>query len=792
MQSIIRRVQQRIDHVADAAAALVTNHPWKALLSALLLIAAAVPGLQQLSPDPTHRAYFKATDPLRVEVEAMERRFSNDDSVVLFVHSPSGVFDPQTAELLVQLTEEMWRVPDVIRVESLSNYRWVHASDDEIAVDPLIPDRGPYDAQTLQKRKFIALNHEILPGYLVSDDAQTAVIVGYVRPDSGESAAAPGPIIEGVRAMIARHAGGDHEFHISGRTAVMQSFMESTEHDMQQFMPYLLLIILAVLWLNFRRVGGFTPLLVVVFSVVATLGVSGWLGMKLTNITAVVPQFLIAIGIANAIHVLNTYFALLRGGAERRAAMRRALAENFVPTLMTSLTTAIGFFSFLTSDIIAIGQLGVMVGIGVELSWLLTYLLLPAIVLLLPAFRKRTTTPAAAPVATAPAAWLMRYVGVLSRFRLLVVAGFAAIAVLSVYAASDIRINANPFNYFADGFWLSQSNQFAERRLSGTQGVEVLVESGTPDGVKSPEFLRRVEAFQAWIDQRPGVVKTLSIIDVLKQTNRSLHADDPAAYALPASSDAVSQLLFLYSLNLPQGLDLSNRVTTENDALRISVKWTLYDSADATTAAREIVKHGRELGLDVSATGKLLLFQNMNQYVVKSFFTSFGTSLLLIAAIMMLGFMSVRLGLLSLVPNLVPMFIGGAILKALGASFDIGAVVVASVCIGIAVDDTVHFMHHFKRGVDQGLTPEESVARTLREVFPAVWAITVILVSAFGLFAFADFVPNRNFGVLTAGVLSFAMLAEATMTPALLLMVYKRRRAMSAVTAGAQEQRSAA
>ena len=783
MNRFVTKAEQLVERIARGLAGFVTNNPWKALLLSFVLLAASIPGLQGLTPDPTHRAYFKASDALRIQVEEMERRFSNDDSVVLMVHSPSGVFDAETSELLVRLTEEMWRVPDIIRVESLSNYRWVRASGDDIVVEPLIPDHGPYTDAVLAERKSVALNHEIIPGYLVSEDAKTALVIGFVRPDDKGSAAAPGPIVNGVREMISRHQGSDHEFHITGRTAVMQSFLEATEHDMKSFMPFLLIIVVVMLWLNFRRLGAFTPLIVVIFSVIATMGISGWLGMKVTNITAVVPQFLIAIGIANAIHILNSYFALIRKGEDRRDAMYQALSENFMPTVMTSVTTAIGFLSFVTSDIIAIGQLGVMVGIGVEVAWVLTYLLLPPVVLLLPSFKRggkrahnQPAVQTAGELDAIHAPRLDRYVAALSKFRLPVVAVFLAIAAVSVYLASDIRVNANPFKYFAEGFWLRTANDFAERHLNGAQGMEVLIETGLEDGIKDPAFLSKVEQFQQWIDRQHGVVKTMSVLDILKQTNRSVHGDEQAFYALPNIRDEVSQLLFLYSLNLPQGLDLSNRVTARNDALRISVKWTLYDSADATGAAKMIAEKGRSMGLNVSTTGKVLLFQNMNQYVVKSFFTSFGSSLLLISLLMMAGFMSVRLGLLSLVPNIVPMFIGGAILKFLGHPFDIGAVVVASVCIGIAVDDTIHFMSHFKRCIDKGCSPEEAVKRTFHEVFPAVWAITVILVSAFGLFAFADFVPNQNFGILTAGILTFALIAEATMTPALLLLVFKRKR----------------
>ncbi|WP_147305107.1 RND family transporter [Alkalilimnicola ehrlichii] len=758
---------------SNTLAQLVVEHPWRALLVPLLIVLFAVPGLRGLAPDSTYRAYFHEDDPLRLQVESLERRFANDDSVVLMVHNPDGVFNPRTAKLLVDLTEEMWRVPDVVRVESLSNYRWVEAVGDDIAVDPLIADDGPFTEEFLGPRGEAALQHEIVPEYLLSTDAKTALVIGFVRPGDELSSPAPGPVIEAVREMIDRHRDPDHIFHITGRVAVEHALMESAQRDMQAFVPVLLFIMALILIAVFRRIkAAAVPLVLVILAVVSALGIAGWLGVRISNITALLPQFMIGIGIATSVHILNAYFAARRNNYSKPVAVQHALAINAVPTVLTAVTTAVGFFSFMTSNIIAIGELGLVVGLGTIATWFLIYFFLGPLLVLLPE-RSKKYQGGKAPLDTLSIGpRLHAYVGFLSSQKKLIAAGFVGLIVLALTVAMNNQVNANPFRYFAEGHWVRDSNNFAEEHVNGAQGMEVVINTGVPGGALEPEFLRQVEAYQSWIDTQDGVVKTISIVDILKQTNRSLHGDEQSFYRLADDREALSQLLFLYTLNLPQGLDVSDRITAEEDAVRISVKWTLYDSALATRSAQQILEYGEGMGLNVETTGKMLLFQKLNGYVVNSFFTSIGLATLLISLLMILALRSVRLGLISLIPNIVPLVIGAAALVVVGKSFDIGTVVVMTVCLSIAVDDTIHFISAFRRGIVDGLAAEEAVKRAVKEVGPAIAVTTLVLVCAFGVFTFADFVPNQTFGFLAIVVLTVALLVDLTLLPVLLLLLY--------------------
>lgn len=753
----------------------LVDHPWWAMLLALLLAVPCTLGMKHITSDFSHRGFFMPDDPMLVAVEELERRFGNDDSVVLVVHSPSGIFDRETVALLHELTAGMWLVPEVIRVQSLTNYQWVHAVEDEIEVEPLLPEDLPITEELLAERRRVALGHEVLPGFLVSDDARTATVFGYVKPSLDETPDMP-TIVAAVEEMVARAEakGGDHVFHLTGRAAVNASFKRSMQADMKLLVPLVFLLTIVFLGVGFRRLSGVgLPLLVIVASILVAFGLLGWLGLKITNTTSIIPQILIAIGVADSVHVLHSFYAALRGGETRRDAAVYALSKNLRPTLLTSVSTAIGFFSYVTSDILAVFSLGAVAGLGVLVAWLFTYFLLgplTAVLPLKPGKRAAAVTSGTevSPRATAYVAWLVRW-------HLPLIAVFGLLVIGSTLLSLKNTVNSDPFAYFAEGLPIRVANDFTEEHLGGVNGVEVVIDSGEPEGVKDPDFLRRVEAYQTWIDQLPGVTKTISLVDVLKQTNRALHGGGDELYVLPETRGEIAQQIFLYTMSLPQGMDVNDRITVKNDALRLSVLWTIRASEEAEQTAAEIKAKAEEMGLVTVNTGKMMLYQSMNGYVVRSFLSSISLAMVLIGALLLFALRSVPLALLGMVANVAPLLIGGAVIWLMSQPLDVGTVIVASVCLGVAVDDTIHFLADFERRRSRGLSARQAVCEVFTHTAPALIVTTLILVASFAVFAFATFTPNRNFGVFTSVILGAAGVLDLTLLPALLLGVYGRK-----------------
>jgi len=765
--------------LSSRIANLLISYPKTSILLGLLLFALAAPGVRYLQSDFTYRIWFQKDDPLLEAFDRFERRFGNDETVAVVIHSESGIFDRETIEVIRQITHDMWRVPEIIRVDSLTNYNWTHAEvetypdgsvEEELLVDPLIPDPDEAELtdELLAERRAIALNHEVIPGYLISEDGQTAVVFARLKPAIGGSPNFKA-VIDGARKVIQRHDNGvDHEFYLTGNAAVTNTFREVTESDLKTVVPLLLGAIVLFLLIFFRRLSGIgLPFIVIIMSVVSTLGLSGWLGIKINNLTSIVPHILIAIAIADAVHILVTYFQHRRSGAGRREGAHYTLTKNLQPTLLTSVSTSIGFFSFTSAEIVPIMHLGVLAGIGTLVAWVVTILVIGPLLAIMPIKVKPRSQAKSESFQAHPLA--ERYADWLQKRRRAVIAVFSVVTAVALVIALQNVVNSDPFKYFAPSVPTRIANEFIEDELGGSMGLEINIDSGQENGIYQPQFLKKVEAFQAWIDDLPYVTKTIAITDIVKQINRSLHNEDPSTYVIPNDRETIAQEIFLYTMSLPQGMDLNDRMSLNQDMLRLTAMWTLHESRTSLKEMKRIEAKAAELGLNAYVTGKTPLWHGLNPHVVRTFLVSISLAVGLVSLLLILVFRSVKLGLLAMIPNGVPLIFGGALMTLIGKPLDIGTVIVASVCLGIAVDDTIHFLANYSRWHRLGESSSHSVAQVVTHTGPALFVTTMILVAAFGTFAFASFVPNINFGIMTAIILMSALITDFTLLPALLL-----------------------
>jgi uncharacterized protein len=746
-----------------AAVGLIRRRPFVTLVCGVALVLLAAAGLTSVRADFTHRGYFWDDDIHLKRFDSFERRFGNDDRVVIAIHSPSGVFDLDSAGLLQEMTDKLWRVPEVIGVDSLSNYNWVHAAGEDVVVEPLLPKT--LTPQLLEERKRIALADEIIPDYLVSRDAQTALVIARIKPGIDAPPDAP-KISRTARELVDSVRRTDHSFYIAGGVPLDDAFEAVATTDLAKLLPRALAIAAIFLALMLRSASGVVlPLGVVLLSLLATIGFAGWTGIALTNISVALPSIMIAVGIAESMHVMLTYNEGAREGMSRGDAATYALEKNFLPTFLTSSTTAIGFVTFIGAGLKPISGLGVLAAFGTQLSWILTYLLLGPLLFLLP-LRQPRAAPLAAPL---PERWSTRYALFLVRHRRTVLTGATVLAIGSTALALTNEVNSDTLKYFGKSVPIRVAHDFIEDKVGGVRELELVIDSGHEGGVKEPGFLHRIDALQRWIEGQPGVTRALSIVDIIKRTHRSLNGDDPSAYVLPNDAAAIGQELFLYSLNLPQGMDLNDRVTLKQDALRVTVLVKLPTSNETMDLIQRIEQEAKRLGLNAHVTGKYSLYQRINRYVVNAFVSSFAQSVVFIGAWIMLFLRSVSLGIIAMIPNVLPVLAGGAMLRLLGMQLDIGNVLVASVTLGIAVDDTIHVLSNFRRLRLQGRSEFEAMREVFAHTAPALFSSTAVLVMTFATFVLADFVPNANLGILTALILAFALLVDMTLTPVLLV-----------------------
>ncbi|MCF8059887.1 MAG: MMPL family transporter [Bacteriovoracaceae bacterium] len=755
----------------------IKDHSKACFVVSLIFIAILAPGLRHFQEKYDVRIWFRETDPLIKTLNSFERQFGNDESVVVVLHAPEGVFSPSPSTALREITEEMWKIPEVIRVESLSNYNYSYAIEDEIIVEPFFPEIGEeLTAKYLLERREIALKHKVMPNYLISEDGKAAMIFARLIPTLDDSPDYE-VIVGKTKELVERYRDRkDIKLHIIGEAAVNDAFRSVANADAAIFLPSLFALIIIFLLFTFRSfVAMLFPLGVTVISLVTTFGTAFYMGHTYNNILSILPAILIAISIADSVHILVTYFNFRGGGMGQKDAAYYALHKNLIPTFLTSVSTMIGFFSLTMTELVPVRQLGILAGIGCFYAWLTTIFFMCPMLFWIPFnvpkhFQSLTgkSEDGVHPKAVLLVEFLDRHKGKMLIF-------MALFTVVSLGLATKININSNPYEYFNARQDIRKANDFVKEVFGGNTGPEFIIDSGKEEGIKDPAFLRKVEAFKNKVDALTYVNKTVDIIDIIKDMNKNLYGGKESEYRLPDTQEQVAEELFLYSMGLPQGMDLNNRMTLKKDKMRMSVLWSIYDTRGWLKHIDELEKMGREMGLNIEATGKFYLFQRMMDYVVLTFVKSITMAMLLVALLMILIFKSFKIGLISLVPNVLPLVLGGAIMVIGKVDLNIGSALVFSVCLGIAVDDTIHFLSNYYRLKKEGMPEKDIMGTIFTYTGSALVVTTVILASGFGIYYFGDFVPNENFGMLCALVLTGALLIDMFFLPALLMWLAERR-----------------
>lgn len=743
------------------------HYPKTSLILALSIFLIHLYGALNLKSDYRLRVWFPDHNKDLQNLIEFEKEFGNDEVFVLGLQNDRGLFDYKGLSLIQDLTRDLWTVPDIIRVDSLANYNFIRSEDDDIAIDLLIPDSLEEQDDFVQiKQK--ALHDHMAPNYLVNKKGTLAVLYAIIKPPLD------GPtnhekIGNGMREVLSKYKNNpaykDYTFHMSGSGAVIDAFRITAVEDMSTMLPLsasLIFIFIVGLFRSFK--AAFIAMIVIGFSIGSAFGLATYLDIKFDNFISAIPGILIAIAIADTVHLFSTFFKN-REKMGKENAIKRMIDKNFVPTILTSLTTSIGFMSLLISEINPVYHLGILAGYGCLLAWLFTFLVVPPCFTLFDIaakVKKKALIIKGEPI-----------VSFLQRFRWPIIVTFTLVSLAGVYFGAQNEVNSNPLHHFSKHTPIRLANDYIIDEMGGVSGPEIVIDSHKPEGVKEVDFLKHVDSFSDWLKSQPYTNKVHSIIPILKKMNQSLEGGGDKEYRLPPTRQKIAEALFLYSFSLPQGHDLNHLINSTNQSMRMSVSWAITDSKTTIEKIQEIEEQAKKMGLDAHVSGKSPLYHGMNKQVVDTFVESLAMALVLVGLILSILFRSPLLGLFSMLPNIIPLMIGSGLMTLMEKPIDIGTAVVATVCLGIAVDDTIHFLMHFYRNRKEGIDLRKNLSIVFEETGPALVETTLILFVGFGVFAFANFIPNSNFGILCALILLVALLVDIIFLPALLLLGQK-------------------
>lgn len=760
--------------MTDKLSGFVGKNPLWVILVCITLMMVAGIGVQKLEFKNDYRVFFSDENPQLTAFESMQKVYNKSDNVSFVVVPKNGeVFTAKHLASIKQLTKESWQVPYSTRVDSVTNFQYTYAEEDDMIVEDLVMSTKSLTSEQLTKIKEIAINEPLLVNKLISKQAHVSVVNVTIQfPGINPMAETP-EVASSVRAIkekfLAQYP--DVDIYLSGMVMMNTSFGEASIGDSSTLIPLMFLVVIVTIGLLLRTITGtISTVLIIIMSIATTMGLAGWLGFYMTGPTTSAPTMIMTLAVADCIHILTSMFYEMRQGADKRTAIARSIKINLQPIFLTSITTAIGFLSMNFSDSPPFRDLGNLVALGVMLAFVFSVTIFPALLTVLPVHVKKQ------PKVKEDIMGKLADFVITKRKALLPMTSILIIA--SVMFIPNNELNDDFVKYFDESVPYRTATDFMQENLSGMMMVEISVKTGKASGINDPQYLRTISDFSDWLRARPETDHVNTITDTLKRLNKNMHGDDPSWYKLPDSQEMSAQYLLLYEMSLPYGLDLNNQLDVDKSSSRIVLTLKNMTSNELINIEQEMMQWFAKNApqYDVDFASPSLMFAHIGQRNITSMLI--GTTLALILISILLGFAlkSVRFGLISLLPNLAPAAVGFGIWAIYSGQVGLGLSVVIGMTLGIVVDDTVHFLSkylHARR--DKGANSKEAVHYAFDNVGRALWVTTFVLVLGFMVLAQSSFKMNADMGFLTALTIFVALVIDFLFLPPLLMLLDKQK-----------------
>ena len=756
----------------DRYAAAVLRHRWPVLGLAALVMLAVTAGAGFVSVTNDYRSLFDEDNPQLAALNALEDTYGASNRALIAIAPRQGpIFTRETLGAIEKLTETAWKAPYSTRVDSLTNYNHSRADGDELIVQPLVEDAGALTDADLERIGTIALNAIEISGRLVSRDGRVAgLVIDFAMPENPDAAVVE--ITDYLNGVLdearARNPGID--YYLTGDVPLNRAFADATKDDLEALAPIVFLIITVVAAVLLRSVLGTAAIVaVLMFTINTTVGFAGWIGTVFNPANSGVPIIVMTVAVAHSVHIVQTVLAGMSGGLDRNAAIAESIRVNAWPVFLTSLTTVIGFLSLNASDSPPFRVLGNLVAFGVFCAFVYSLTLLPALLSILPMRARK--------VRGGKSAFFDRFGEFVVARRTVLLWGSAVVAVVLVTGIPRLELTDNWTRYLSERYQFRQDTDFVIDNLTGIEALEYSLNSGQEEGITEPDYLRKVEAFAEWFRKQPEVTHVQAFPDIMKRLNKNMHGDDPEYYRLPDNADLASQYLLLYELSLPFGRDLNNRIDVGKSATRMTVVLrSLTSQAQRELDARALAwMRTNAPGLASEASGVSIVFAHLSQRNIRSMLTGTIVAMGLISLILVFVFRSVRVGLISLVPNFLPAAISLGLWGYLVGRVGLAGSVMTAIAFGIVVDDTIHFLTKYLKGRREGLAAPEAVRSAFRSIGHALWTTTAVLALGFLVFASSGFEISWALGLLVSLTIIFALLADFLLLPPLLMALDRRK-----------------
>jgi predicted RND superfamily exporter protein len=770
------------------------RHRWPIIVSMVALALGFGSQIPRLEIDTSTASFLRSDDPARIVYSRFLDQFGNDQRIVIALR-PQEIFEPGFIATLHEIHDAVANeVPFVADVTSLVNVRETRGEGDELIVQDLL-EGGPHDVEDLIVIRERALANPLYQNFLFSRDQRTTTLVVELEaytagPGSGDVLAgfheAAGEELLGLsgeqesqataalETLLDRYRSDELEIHVAGGPVMASRLASEMMVNMPIFMGLSLVAVGLFLFALFRRASAvLLPLVVVCLSIVSTLGAMALYGMRLGIPTQILPSFLLAVGVGGSVHLLVIFFHAYDGGASSEDSLAHALHHSGLAIVMTGLTTAGGLVSFLSAEVLPVAELGIFAPLGIGFGLAYCMVLLPALLHTIPLARRT-------PRESDRSGWIEH--GLLwtgdqcVRHPKTVLAFMSAILFFAIVGITRLTFSYDPVRWFPEEDPVRVATEFVNAELGGSVSLEVLVDTGVENGLHAPSLLRRLDALGDRSTQIEGVGnvrvgKVTSIVDVVKEIHKALNENRDEYYAIPDSRVLIAQELLLFENSGTD--DLEQLVDSQFQSARLTMNLpSASPSFYQPFIARVSAVASETLGPDVeiTMTGFASLMTRSLNAISTSLFRSYLIALAIITPLMVLLLGTLRTGIAAMVPNLAPIILILGLMGWMGIPLDTFTLLIGSIAIGLAVDDTIHFMHAFRRYYDELGDTASAVRETLRTTGHALLVTSVVLSLSFFIYAFASLTNLVTFGLLTGVTVIFAFVADITLSPALMAL----------------------
>lgn len=797
----VRDIRNRIELWFSCFGSIISRRPWFFLAGSVLAVLAMSSQLPRIIMDTSAEGLLHRKDPALVTYEAFRQQFGRDTMVIAAL-DPGNVFNMAFLEKLREFHSALEQeVPYLDEVNSLINADYIHSEGDELIVEDLLEDL-PDNESEMQELKERVLSSPLYRNLIISEDGSFTVVI--VKPvllsPSGMKQSSAGPaggtsppllsekethdFINGVRKVCSRFQSADFPVSLGGDTTVEDVLKNMTMSTMVRFTILSMLVIIVIFAFLFRKVSGvLIPLIVVNFALYSTLGLMAAFRIPITLNTTILPSFLLAVGIGDSVHILAIYYRHLSAHNNRSDAISFALGHSGLAVVMTSLTTAAGLLSFVSSGIAPVANLGFFAAIGVMLALVFTLVTLPALLSLTP-YKKPLKDTGGAPFSRLDT--LLAGIGDFAAGhprKVVIISIFLFLSALVL--ALQLRFTHNSLIYLKEDAPVRMATELIDSKLKGSLNVEFLIDTEKQHGLYEPGVVKKIEKAQRLaeemvIDGRHAGAAS-AFPDIVKEINQSLHEGTVSAYSIPDDRELIAQELLLYEVGGGENLDKA--VDRDYRKARISVRVPWVDAVIYNRVLHDLEKTLIDLfsgHASVTLTGIAAIIMQTLSSIIRSMSESYLIAGCIITILMILLIGNVRLGLCSMGPNFLPIVLGLGFMKLTAIPLDYSTIMVGGIAIGLAVDDTVHFMHNFRRYYGQCGDAREAVRRTLTTSGRAMLFTTVILGAGFFILLLAELRSTVNFGLITGFTICMALAADFLLAPAMMVLLTKAQKGKGA------------